>query len=206
MKQTIGMLLFEDFEVLDLFGPVELFGMRPEAFELVMVAAMPGPVRSAQGPTVLAEAGFDDEGAFDVLLVPGGQGTRRAIDDAGTIAWLRSRAATAAYVTSVCTGASLLARAGILDGRRATTNKMNFAWVESQGPSVDWVYEARWVEDGNVLTSSGVSAGMDMTLALIEKLLGTTAAEEAALWAEYGWQRDASVDPFAAAWADARAS
>ena len=206
MKQTIGMLLFEDFEVLDLFGPVELFGMRPEAFELVMVAAMPGPVRSAQGPTVLADAGFDDERVFDVLLVPGGQGTRRAIDDDETIAWLRSRAATAAHVTSVCTGASLLARAGILDGRRATTNKMNFAWVESQGPSVDWVYEARWVEDGNVLTSSGVSAGMDMSLALIARILGQPAADDAALWAEYGWQQDSTQDPFAAAWAEARSN
>jgi transcriptional regulator GlxA family with amidase domain len=99
-------------------------------------------------------------------------------------------------VTSVCTGASLLARAGMLDGRRATTNKWAFAWVVTQGPAVRWVKEARWVEDGNLVTSSRVSAGIDMTLAVIAPLEETEAAEQIAVRMEYEWHRDAGWDPF----------
>jgi len=107
------------------------------------------------------------------------------------------RSADAKFVTSVCTGSALLAKAGLLDGRRATSNKMNFAFVESQGKNVQWVKELRWVEDGRFFTSSGVSAGIDMSLALIQNLLDEAAADQAAIWAEYEWHRNADWDPFA---------
>jgi transcriptional regulator GlxA family with amidase domain len=97
-----------------------------------------------------------------------------------TLDWLVRRSADTAIVTSVCTGAALLARAGILDGRRATTNKRAFQWVVEQGPRVEWVREARWVEDGKFVTSSGVSAGINMTLAVIARLLGKETSERAA--------------------------
>jgi transcriptional regulator GlxA family with amidase domain len=98
---------------------------------------------------------------------------------------------------SVCTGSALFARAGVLDGRRATTNKMSFQWVADQGPEVHWVKEARWVEDGKLATSSGVSAGMDMALAVIARLYGEQVSNNVAIAAEYDWHRDAGWDPFA---------
>ena len=107
------------------------------------------------------------------------------------------QSANAEYVTSVCTGSALLAKAGILDGIRATTNKMAFEWASAQSSKVIWEKQARWVEDGKFFTSSGVSAGMDMSLAVIAKLLGHEVAEQAATWAEYDWHRDAGWDPFA---------
>jgi transcriptional regulator GlxA family with amidase domain len=135
---------------------------------------------------------------LDVILVPGGMGTRRVVANEAVLGWLRERRSDARVVTSVCTGAALLARAGLLDGRRATTNKASFAWVVGQGPGVSWVKQARWVEDGPFVTSSGVSAGIDMTLAVIERLESREVAEKIAVQMEYDWHRDASWDPFAA--------
>ena len=200
MHMSIGVVLFPDFEILDVFGPVEMLGMHPESFQLRMVAETRGMVSSVQGPKCLADDEFGDNVTYDAILVPGGQGTRREVDNRSMIEWLRLRAGQAQFVTSVCTGAALLAKAGVLDGRRATTNKMNFDWVASQGPTVLWQHEARWVEDGNIFTSSGVSAGMDMALAFISRTLGEEAAEDAAIWAEYTRHREAAVDPFAKAW------
>jgi transcriptional regulator GlxA family with amidase domain len=98
---------------------------------------------------------------------------------------------------TVCTGTALLARAGLLDGRQATTNKRAFAWVAAQGPNVHWVREARWVEDGTLVTSSGVSAGIDMALAVIARVGGAELSERLATAAEYDWHRDPRWDPFA---------
>ena len=197
--RTIGVLLFEGFELLDVFGPCEAYGIRDleGAFRIAMVAQKAGPIASAQGPRAVAEFGFDDCPRLDVMLVPGGIGTRREVYRTALISWLRARAEQAELVTSVCTGAALLAAAGLLDGHRATTNKRSFAWVQSQGPQVKWVKQARWVEDGKFATSSGVSAGIDMALAIIARLVGVEAAEKAATSMEYEWHRDAGWDPFA---------
>lgn len=132
-----------------------------------------------------------------MLLVPGGPGTRQLVGDPIFLGWLCTQAATSQVLTSVCTGAALLAAARLLDGCRATTNKRAFQWVRSVGPQVFWVERARWVHDRDRWTSSGVSAGMDMTLALIADLLDPAAAEESAAHAEYEWHRDPSWDPFA---------
>jgi transcriptional regulator GlxA family with amidase domain len=198
-SKVVGALLFEGFELLDVFGPLEAWGMLAAKgdWRVVTTAQSAGPVASAQGPHAIADYRLDECPALDVMLVPGGIGTRKGVSDAALLDWLRRRSADAQIVTSVCTGASLLARAGLLDGRRATTNKMSFAWVTTQGPAVQWVKEARWVEDGNVFTSSGVSAGIDMTLAVIAKLEGLSEAERIAVRMEYDWHRDAGWDPFA---------
>jgi transcriptional regulator GlxA family with amidase domain len=179
-------------------GPLEMFGMYPQRFRLTLVSEAGGTIASAQGPRVVTER-CSQEQRFDIVLVPGGEGTRREIDNATLLQWLADQARTCRMMTSVCTGAVLLARAGLLDGRRATTNKRAFDWVAAHGPRVQWVRKARWVEDGRFWTASGVSAGMDMALAMIGALLGPEAAEEAALWAEYDWHRDAEWDPFAMA-------
>ena len=109
----------------------------------------------------------------------------------------QKRSQQAELVASVCTGSALLAKAGVLDGLRATSNKLAFAWAASQSEKVQWQQQARWVEDGKVFSSSGVSAGIDMALAVIAKLVSQQAAEQAANFAEYTWQRDADCDPFA---------
>jgi transcriptional regulator GlxA family with amidase domain len=198
-RRTLGVLLFPGFELLDVFGPLEAFGIRParDHFEAVLVAERTGPVESAQGPKALAEAALDDSRRLDLILVPGGIGTRKAVNDSALCDWIGRRAADAELVMSVCTGAAMLARAGVLDGRRATTNKVAFEWVLGQGSRVEWVKEARWVEDGKFYTSSGVSAGIDMALTAIVKLTSRELAEQIAVLMEYDWHRDASWDPFA---------
>lgn len=198
--RTLGVLLFPGFELLDVYGPLEAFGHLPERFTLVQVAAEAGPVASAQGPRVVAEAGLARAPRLDWLLVPGGIGTRTEVDNPVLLGWLAERGAEAECVASVCTGAALLARAGLLDGRRATSNKAVFSWVRTQGPRVLWVPEARWVEDGRCWTSSGVSAGIDMALAMVARFVGGQEAEALARGMEYEWHRDAAWDPFAKVW------
>lgn len=196
-SRRLGVLLFPVFETLDVFGPVEMFGNLGERCEVVTVAAEAGPVVSAQGVSAHADYGFDDCPDLDLLLVPGGFGTRSGVEDATMLAWLAARAAKAEITMSVCTGTALLAKAALLDGRAATTNKMNFEWVASQGPQTRWVKQARWVDDGDRVTSSGVSAGMDMALAVIVRLWGEALAVAVAEAAEYDWHRDPTWDPFA---------
>ena len=194
---SVGVVLFDGFELLDVFGPLEMFGMVPESFDICMVAEGVGEVASRQGPKSIAEHCFSEQRHYDILLVPGGKGTRKEVDNQRLLDWIGDQSTAAEYVTSVCTGSALLARAGVLDGVRATTNKRAFAWATSQSDKVIWEKQARWVEDGKFFTSSGVSAGMDMSLALIAGLLGEDAAEQVAMSTEYEWHRDASWDPFA---------
>jgi putative intracellular protease/amidase len=193
----LAVLLFEGFELLDVFGPLEMLGHLGEALEITMVAERTGPVHSAQGPAAYSEQSFSGDAGYDILLVPGGIGTRTEIDNERCIAWITRHAANARYITSVCTGAALLAKSGVLDEKRATTNKLAFSWVCAQGPNTQWIAKARWVKDGNVFTSAGVSAGIDMSLALIEEIWGKVKAEEIAAWAEYRWNPDAADDIFA---------
>jgi transcriptional regulator GlxA family with amidase domain len=199
-QKTVGVLLFPEFELLDVFGPLEVFGHAKDWFRIVTVAERPGPVASAQGPRAMADHGFADCPAIDILLVPGGLGTRREVDNAALVDWIARQARGAETTTSVCTGAALLARAGVLDGRRATSNKRAFGWVAGQGPKVNWVRQARWVDDGNVVTSSGVSAGIDMALHLIGRIAGPAVRDDIATRMEYEWHSDAADDPFAKVW------
>ena len=196
-RRSIGVVLFDEFELLDVFGPLEMYGMAPESFDIHMVAEKAGTVASKQGPKSVVEHEFGEQRRYDILLVPGGRGTRTEVDNPVLLEWLRIHSASADYVTSVCTGSALLAKAGVLDGLQATTNKRAFAWASSQSDKVRWKKEARWVEDGRFFTSSGVSAGMDMSLALIARLLGRETAEQIAIWTEYEWHSDAAWDPFA---------
>jgi len=174
-----------------------MFGNLPGMVDVHIVAQSKGTVASAQGPSVVAEYGFEDCPPLDLILVPGGIGTRAEIDNPAIIGWLAQRVAAAEVAMTVCTGTALFACAGLLDGKRATTNKMMFGWVASTGPKVTWIKEARWVEDGKFFTSSGVSAGMDMALAVIAKLSGSQVSEMLATATEYDWHRDSSWDPFA---------
>ncbi len=195
----LAAVLFEGFETLDVFGPLQIFGNAPDVFEIFTVAPASGPVRSRQGQQVVAEYELHGCPEPDALLVPGGWGTRELVDDPRFIEWLAARGRDASLTMSVCTGAALIARAGLLDGRRATTNKLAFDWVRSQGPKVEWQTHARWIDEGEVVTSAGVSAGIDMALGVIARLVGEDRARLLADLAEYEWNRNPDHDRFATA-------
>jgi transcriptional regulator GlxA family with amidase domain len=200
----LGVVLYPGFEPLDVFGPVEMFiNVGAERLVIHMIAERAGLVPASGGgypeslaPKVHADHSFDDAPPLDVILVPGGFGTLAQLGNERLFQWLRDRAPRARLVTSVCSGSAILAKAGLLDGRKATSNKQVFSFLAAQGPAVDWQKSARWVEDGAMVTSSGVSAGMDMALAVIEKLFGVETAERIAAATEYEWRRDPSEDPF----------
>ncbi|MEO1223171.1 MAG: DJ-1/PfpI family protein [Pseudomonadota bacterium] len=195
--KTVGALIFPGFEVLDLYGPLEMFGLLMGEMEIRIVAEQAEPVASGAGPRTAVDDLMADRDDYDIILVPGGGGTRQEVNNQALLDWIVSASAKAELTTAVCTGSALLARAGVLDGRKATTNKAAYAWATSQGPNVAWQPQARWVEDGKFMTSSGVSAGTDMGLAIVARLFGAEKAEQVAVFAEYEWRRDSSWDPFA---------
>lgn len=197
-RRQIAAVLFDRFELLDVYGPLEVFGVLGQQFSIRVIGPEAGAVRSAQGPAVFADVAYRDAPPPDIVLVPGGIGTRRLVTDTAFKDWLAGWAKDAQVVTSVCTGSGVLAAAGLLDGYRATSNKRAFAWAVEQGPQVDWVPEARWVEDRDRWTSSGVAAGIDMALALVAHLRGEDLAAAVADGIEHDWHRDPTWDPFAA--------
>lgn len=195
-QKTVGVVLYPGFELLDACGPLEMWGNVAE-LRLVTVSQRSGRVNSIQGVALVADHSFADCPELDLLMVPGGMGTLKELENEAFLAFLRERSERAELTTSVCSGSALLAKAGLLDGRKATSNKLWFDLAVKQSGAVEWVYEARWVDDGEFVTSSGVSAGMDMALHVIERLYGKARAEQVAAWTEYQWHRDPSVDPFA---------
>jgi transcriptional regulator GlxA family with amidase domain len=195
--RTLGVLLFPGFELLDAYGPMELWGNLRNKVQIVTIATNRGEIASSQGPKTMADYGYNDAPHLDLILVPGGMGILQFLKDTATLEWLRERAGKAEIVMSVCNGASLLAAAGILDGHSATTNKMLWKMATESGPKVKWIKKARWVDDGTIVTSSGVSAGMDMSLAVITRLYGKEVAEWLARLTEYEPHTDPDWDPFA---------
>lgn len=196
--KTLAALVFPGFQTLDLFGPLEMFGELHEEIDITIVAETPGPIKGRHGPRLVVDRLLSDGTDYDYIFVPGGPGTPVEEESDATNTWLREASAKAGVVMGVCTGAALLARAGLLDGMRATTCKQDFAWTLPFGSGVDWVRKARWVQHGKFFTSSGVSAGIDMSLAVIEQEFGPRTAERIAREAEYEWHRDPTWDPFAA--------
>jgi len=172
---TYGLLIFDGAEELDFTGPWEVFtvsGMlREGADSAVLVAERPDPVRCAKGMRILPDHTLDTHPRLDVLLIPGGQGTRREVANPAVIDWIRKVSAMAAWTTSVCTGALLLHEAGPARGRRVATH---FAFEDTLAARGDItvVRDARYVVDGDLVTSQGVSAGIDMALWLVGRLHG----------------------------------
>lgn len=194
--RTLGAVLYQNFELLDLFGPLEMFGNVGPGIRIVTVAEQPGPIRSVQGPETIAEYGFAECPPLDLILLPGGIGTVEQLNNAAMLEFLKDRSLSAEVTMSVCTGSAILAKAGLLNGRRATSNKQFFRLAAGQSDKVKWIAEARWVEDGPFATSSGVSAGIDMALAVIARLFGPTWAQAIADRTEYVRQDDPNRDPF----------
>jgi transcriptional regulator GlxA family with amidase domain len=196
-RWKVGVLVFDGVAVLDVAGPFEVLtrarlepgveSRRAEdqaLFDVFTVAKTREPVTATGGLVLVPRHGFADVPAIDLLLVPGGFGTRPVLQDAETIDWIRRTAATARRTASVCTGALLLARAGLLEGRRATTHWGSFGLLASLGKDIRVDREARFVDDG-VLTSAGVASGMDMALHVVETLFGRAVADETARYIEY---------------------
>lgn len=209
--RTLGVVLYPGFEVLDVMGPVEMFmNVGSQHLRILMIAEQAGEVASGtvldrgnySGPRVAVDHTFADAPKLDILLVPGGIGTFAQLQNAAYLEFLRARSPEAELTTSVCSGSALLAKAGLLDGRQATCNKAYYAMLtKPNGPGVNWQPSARWVEDGNFITSSGVSAGIDMSLAVIGRLWGREMAERIAEGTEYVWNSDPANDPFAVTFA-----
>jgi transcriptional regulator GlxA family with amidase domain len=194
---NVGILLFDNVEVLDFAGPFEVFSRtrllpgvearRSEEgapFQVFTVARTRDPITATGGLTVVPRHGFADAPRIDLLVVPGGFGTRRLLNDEETLGWIRRTAAAARQVTSVCTGALLLARAGLLEGRRATTHWGALDLLDSLGAGVTVERTSRVVDDG-VITSAGVASGMDMAFHVVETLFGREVADETARYIEY---------------------
>ena len=174
MSLKIGILIFDDAEELDFVGPFEVFTMasfvKPGFCDVKLIAERDAPVRCANGMRVLPDATTANCGALDVLLVPGGQGTRREVDNKPLLDWIAGVAKSARWITSVCTGAMLLTAAGPARGKRVTTHWAYIPALRERGEASEVLEHYRYVQDGNVVTSAGVSAGIDMALWLVGQL------------------------------------
>ncbi|MEM9797983.1 MAG: DJ-1/PfpI family protein [Pseudomonadota bacterium] len=195
--RRMAALVFPGFQTLDYFGPIEMLGGFRDEIEVITVAATLDPVPSRHGQRIVPDRALSAGTDYELLFIPGGDSALVAAEDAELMAWIRTVSTRAECVMAVCTGSVLLGMTGMLDGRRATTNKLDFKDTVPLAPKVDWVTPARWVEDGKFFTSSGVSAGMDMALAVAARLFGRNRAEDMAVGCEYIWNGDADVDPFA---------
>ncbi|GAO18001.1 uncharacterized protein UV8b_07704 [Ustilaginoidea virens] len=202
-----GAILFPGFQALDIFGPLDILNLisRDAPVELSVISASLDPVstkdpmlKTTIGQSVLPTHTFDDAPRdLEVLIVPGGRGSRDVESTARLVDYLRHTYPRLRYLLTVCTGSAFAARAGVLDGKRATTNKICFGWVTKFGDKTEWVPKARWIADGNVWTSSGISAGIDMMYAFVTETYGEGMARYIAAESEYIRNADPSDDPFA---------
>ena len=195
MKNVV-VILFKDFETLDVFGPVEILGRLTDYLSLHFVSQSGGIITSTQGVPVVTGTISDISQSGQIVLIPGGLGVMDLLRDEHFINDLKFLAKRAEHILTVCTGSILLAKTGLLSGKKATSNKRLFSWAVQESPDVLWVKKARWVRDGQIYTSSGVSAGMDMTLGFVADLLGCDIARQQSIEIEYDWKEDAGWDPF----------
>jgi len=191
----INLLLFDDFETLDIFGPIEILG-KIEEYNICYYSENGGIITNAQKARIITEP-IKSADWNGILVIPGGRGTRNLVNDAKFIKMIRNVAEQSNYCLSICTGSALLAKSGVLEHRRATSNKNAMEWVKSVNENVHWIERARWVTDGKYYTSSGVSAGMDMTFGFISDCFGKEKAEKIANHIEYIWNSDSTNDIFA---------
>ncbi|MGD1946190.1 MAG: DJ-1/PfpI family protein [Croceivirga sp.] len=198
MKNTteIAIILFDDYETLDVFGPAEIFGRLVDNYHLTFYSLNGGIISNRHGVPVMTQKLGDIDA--EILMIPGGLGTRKEVNNTVLIDTIKEMAQASDYVLTVCTGSALLAKTGLLDGKKATSNKRAFSWVSSQNSNVDWDKKARWVIDGKYYTSSGVSAGMDMALGFLADNHGINFARKVAKEIEYNWIEDKDYDDFVA--------
>lgn len=194
-KKRVGIMLFEDIEILDFCGPFEVFSVarlneekrreEQSPFEVVLIAEKDGPVMATGGMKVIPDYTFENCPKLDILIVPGGLGVYEEIKNPATLDWLRIRAAEVETLASVCIGAMLLGTLGLLDGRHATTHWRLLDRMRESLPAVTIEYDQHVVEDGHIFTSAGISAGIDMSLMIVAHHYGEAIARAAARYMEY---------------------
>ncbi len=191
---NIGILIFDDVEVLDFCGPFEVFSVAARIVEeagasppitVFLVAERAGLVKCVGGLKVQPDYTIENHPLIDLLLVPGGWGTRREVDNPRLIEWIRAQDARTQLTTSVCTGAFMLGRAGLLEGHRATTHWASIERLHQSLPTVTVLENTRFVDEGKIVTSAGISAGIDMTLHLVGRLYSEEIARQTARRMEY---------------------
>ena len=197
-KRRVGIVLFDQVEDIDYGGPLTVFGMAsqlaPEALETITVAKTRAPVATSMGVSVIPHADFDSAGPIDILVVAGGAGHRAAMKNEELLSWIATRAKGAEIVASVCSGSFILAAAGVLRDQPATAAWMAIERLRSTFPDLDVREGVRWVDEGQVVSSAGASAGIDMSLHLVERLLGPTIAARVVKHMSYtGWPVRADV-------------
>lgn len=195
IRKKVGILIFDEVEVLDFAGPFEVFSVvrlheekrleETSPFDVMLVAERDEPVTTSGGMRVPPHFTTETRPPLDILLVPGGWGTRREIGNAGLLSWIAARAAAAELITSVCTGSLLLGKAGLLDGRRATTHWNALGLMRDILPHTTVEKRLHVVEDGNILTSAGISAGIDLALLVAARYFGKEIARATAIRMEY---------------------
>lgn len=199
-RKVVGIVIFPEVEVLDFCGPYEVFSVvrlnedrrREESspFQVLLVAETLVAVEAAGGMRVLPDCTLADCPQLDILVAPGGWGTRWQIQNETLIGWLSQRGRQVETLASVCTGALLLGKAGLLDGRRATTHWRSLAWLRESFPLVTVEEHLRVVEDGHILTSAGISAGIDLALKVVARYFGEAVAQATARHMEYRYAED----------------
>ncbi|AKA67857.1 DJ-1/PfpI family protein [Clostridium scatologenes] len=192
---NINILLFNNFETLDIFGPVEILG-QIEEYQIHYYSESGGIITNAQKLKIVTEPinSADESG---ILVIPGGMGTRELVNNTCFLDKLKLIAEKSTYCLSICTGSAVLAKCGVLKNRKATSNKQALEWVKSVSDQVNWIEKARWVADGKYYTSSGISAGIDMTLGFVSDIFGRDKAVKIANDIEYIWNDDCTDDIFA---------
>ena len=190
MRRNVAILLFDEIEVLDFAGPFEVFAVTDEIrgydkFNVFTVAENLGTVRARNGLKIVPHYTLENCPAAHVLIVPGGFGTRALLNKLAMLEWIRKRAEKSDLTMSVCTGSLVLAKAGLLDGLRATTHHECFGLLRELAPHTEVVETERFVDNGRILTAAGISAGIDCSLHVVERLLGADAAADTARMMEY---------------------
>ncbi|KAF2252044.1 class I glutamine amidotransferase-like protein [Trematosphaeria pertusa] len=209
----IGVILFPGFQLLDICGPLDVLNIlsSTKILHLSILASTLNPVSTKHGLSGNAGSNFGESivpthtfanapDDLEVLILPGGFGARKEENIEGVVEFVEAYYPKLRWCLTVCTGSAILAKTGVLDGRRATSNKRAFAWVREQNPAVQWVPKARWVVDGNIWTSSGISAGIDLIYAWIAEVWGEETASFVADCSEYERNTDPGNDRFAERW------
>jgi transcriptional regulator GlxA family with amidase domain len=190
-QRNVAILVFEEVEVLDFAGPFEVFAVTREddkpPFNTYLVAETAEPIRARHGFTVVPNHSLESCPPPDIFLIPGGFGTRKAMLNPALIAWIQAQHQRTELTLSVCTGAIMLGKAGLLDGLRATTHWSAFDRLAQVAPSAQLIENTRFIDNGKVITSAGVSAGIDMALHVVARLHGQATAEHTARAMEYNW-------------------
>jgi transcriptional regulator GlxA family with amidase domain len=194
-SKRVGIVLFDNVEILDFCGPFEVFSAtrlneekrreEPSPFEVLLVAEHPGPIVASGNLKVIPHHTFGNCPRLNILVVPGGWGTRKEVNNQPMLDWLHTRAPEVETLTSVCTGSMLLGFAGLLNGHHATTHWQSLDWMRESFPAVNVEYGMHVVEDGRVITSAGISAGIDMALKVVARCFGVDIARATARHMEY---------------------